>query len=493
MGAPNSLLGTARSFARDFPRDQMPAGYLWDVTDYVPTIVDAPLTGRGGWRWGSTALSADAQGGILATFSEGDKLLVHTWNNRWMEVDQTDPYTAHDHGPARMGLQNPVQLQDTVVHMDGTGADVPQLLTNVPGYGIATGDAHPSAYKGRYATVYKSRLVTGGALGELDAVRFTVPGNNNLPNDEAYDDNSFIRTSKEVTGLAALRSVLIVFHKGSVERIRGSIPPYSPEGKGDMFVESLFDRAGCPDAKSIAYWNDNVIFADEHGVHMTDGATVRNLVSQGGILTYWRPLYEHKQQIAACTFLDYYLVTVKRDDGLVVTLLCDLTRRQWFRFTNINAYCYITSSGASSMERVWAGMIGTGRLARLGPCFFPDLEVAPLLDDDGTAVLPAFETPWFRLGQEGRKRVRFGYLSYDARLPSLTTPVLDFGYLRSPQQHSYTSVGTLPATSEYTRYRLPLGQFPYGVAFRVAQTQATSALRVFDLGVEQWPAERSRL
>jgi hypothetical protein len=58
------------------------------------------------------------------------------------------------------------------------------------------------------------------------------------------------------------------------------------------FVESLFDRAGCVDPLTIAYWNDNCVFADEHGVHMTDGSVVRNIVSQGGILYYWRQLYE---------------------------------------------------------------------------------------------------------------------------------------------------------------------------------------------------------
>jgi hypothetical protein len=67
VAAPQSLLGQARAFARDYPRDRMPAGYLWDVVDYVPLIIDAGLTGRGGWVWGSNAMGGDASAGILAS------------------------------------------------------------------------------------------------------------------------------------------------------------------------------------------------------------------------------------------------------------------------------------------------------------------------------------------------------------------------------------------------------------------------------------------
>jgi len=141
-------------------------------------------------------------------------------------------------------------------------------------------------------------------------------------------------------------------------------------------------------------------------------------------------------------------------------------------------------------------------------------------DDNGTPVLPTFETPWYRIAPEGRKRIRFVYLSYDVRIatgladdyatkredPTLPpptppppptalalTPVLDVGYIRSPQQSSYTTIGQLPVTTEYRRFRLPVNQFPYGVAFRVRQLTATAVTRVFDLGVEAQAAERSRV
>lgn len=523
MGAPTSLLGNARAFAKDFPRDNMPPGYLWDVADYVPTNIDAILTGRGGWVYGSDGLGADPETGIYAPFSTGDKLIVQTAAGRMIEVNPTTSAIV-DRGPLPRARQNPVQLVDTVIHFDSAGTMPPRLITasagavNTPG---AIAGAHPNSPLG---VVYKSMLVTAAAPGELDVVRFSNL-NKPLTDPASFDNLGFTHTSLPVTAIGALRSVILIFHPGSVERIRGSTAPHTG-GLGDMFLESLFDRAGCIDPLSIAYWNDNCVFADEHGVHITDGSVIRNLAAQGGILFFWRQLYLNKiTPLAACTFLDYYIISLRRSDGIVVTLICDLNKRQWFRFTNLNAQLYLASASGVGMERIWAGLTGTGRLARIGPCFFPSFTTAQVQDGDGTAVLPSFETPWYRLSrEEGKKRSRFAYLSYDVRSPGSAPSVADdyasswrfsddddvappppgvieqavqqtlqVGYIRSPQQQTYTSIGTLPSTSEYSRYRLPLGQFSYGIGFQVKQLLPTTVTRVFDLGVEAYGAERSRV
>jgi hypothetical protein len=131
MGVPTSLLRGARAFASDFPRDNMPPGYLWNVVDYVPLIIDAGLTGRGGWLWGSSAMGGDAETGIYAPFSSGDKLLVQAANGRLYEVDSINsPYTATDRGAIAHAKQNPVQFVDTVVHFDSTRSVGPQLIRN---------------------------------------------------------------------------------------------------------------------------------------------------------------------------------------------------------------------------------------------------------------------------------------------------------------------------------------------------------------------------
>lgn len=516
MGAPVSLLGQVRGFARDFPRDRMPPGYLWDSVDFVPTIMDATLTGRGGWDWGSDDLGADVQTGILATFLSGDQLLVQAGGNL-MQVNPEAPYnTIANRGGAWGSLQNPVLLRDVVVQTLSNGSAPPQLWrsTGAPTNGTAA-MKHP-----KFATVFKSMLVSGGSPGEEHVVRFSVPGKD-LANADSYDDASNYLTSQKITALAALRSMILVFHPSTVERIRGSQPASSVAAQpGDMFVENLFDNAGCQEPKTIASWNDNIIFADEHGVHLTDGATIKNLVNQGGIQSFWRPLWQERLSACGTVFLDYYMITLRNQlppPGPIVgtTLICDLNRRQWFRFNNINVLTLISSGGSTGVERVWGGRAGSNRLSRLGPCFFPTGS-GTRIDADGTPVLPVFETAWYPLGEEGRKRARFAYLSYDVRVPPVTglddlpgtydtrEPIeigpravvdeaVQVSYIRSPQDIAYTSMGHVPSTTTRTRFRLPLGQFPYGVAFQTKLTTSANVVRVFDLAVEAQPAERSRV
>lgn len=484
MGAPISLLQQARAFARDFPRDSMPKGYLWDVVDFVPSIIDAELTGRGGWAWGSDPLGGDAETGILATFIEGDQLLVQTSAGELLQLDPNLPNaTVADRGPIARGIQNPLMRNDETIWLDGSGATVPTIVrpSSMP-------PADASAPKAKVGTVWGSYLVLGGVPGFEDTLYFSHP-TNDLTTPGGWDADSVLGVAGRITALAALRGVIIVFHPSSTERVRGSVPPNSTQQTDDLFRETLFSSTGCSEPKSISYWNENVVFADEHGVHITDGAVIRNLISQGGIRSFWRPLWATRTSVAATTFLDYYQITLGQPGG-PVTLVCDMNQRQWFRFTNVNASSYIESGGSAGMERIWAGITGAGRLARIGPIFFPT-PGGVVADADGTNVLPEFETPWYRLAQEGRKRVRFAYLSYDIR--GAGGDALELGYMRGPQNPSYTIMGQLPFTGDYSRFRLPVGQFPYGVAFRVRQTQPSNVTRVFDFALEAQAAERSRV
>jgi len=505
MAAPRSLLGQPHGFARDFPRDQMPSGYLWDVVDYVPLIIDAILTGRGGWAWGSDVMGGDALGGILGSFaSGGDRLLIAASNNHWYEVDQNSPYGVNDRGACDTIIQNPIQAGTSVVSFDGAGLQVPQLIS-CPSGTLLIGRMDSGAPKAKVGTYWHQYVVVSGMPSEPHVIRFSLPGNPA----GVWDSTSNLPSRAPVTGLAALRSVVIVFHAGTTERIRGTTPTHTGT-EGDMALEPLFDRVGCTDPKTIASWQDNVLFADEHGVHVTDGAVIRNIASQGGILYFWRNLYALKVSLAACTFLDYYIITVRTASG-ATTLICDLNRRQWFRFANVYALSYVASTGGLGMERVWAGMYGTNRLARIGPTFFPaTTSSGPIYDADGVAVLPVLETPWYRMGREGRKRSRFAYLSYDVRTTSLgaessgpplappevlaaVAPVLEFSFLTGPSGLNYTVMGSLPPTTTYTRYRLPIWRAPYGVALRVRQTQPATVNRIYDLAVDSQALEPSTL
>lgn len=487
MASPVSLLGDVRGFARDYPRDRLPQGLLWDVVDYIPALLDAQLTSRGGWDYASGVVPAAIEGGIYAPFRTGARLLINANGHVYQADLATGAIT--DQGDSPTVVQNPVMLMDQAVSPNAAGV-LPKVYTApAAGGAITIGDAGAGAATGRFATTYKNRVLVTGSGANDGRVYFSPPGNTLGP----WDAAAWQGTSLPLTGLGALRSAILCFHAGSVERIRGTKPPDTAASDvGDLVLETLFDRAGCGDAKSIAYWNDNCIFADDRGIHMTDGAVVRNLIAQGGLNTLWRSLYRNRMSLSAETYLDYYICTIVSGSGTAVTLICDLNRRTWFRFANVRANCFIRSVGVQ--EEVYFGVREHNRLAGMSDCFFPDRSVGNAIDDDGIAVLPVFETRWQRLGDEGRKRVRDVYVSYDLRGDGaeVLAGALDVAAILSPESSTYVSAGGVPSTTEYTRYKLPIGADPYGIGFRFRQVQPSVVTRIYDYAIEAEPEEKSR-
>jgi len=508
VAAPVSLLKGARAFARDMAREAMAPGFLWDVVDFVPALIDTPLTSRGAWQWGSDVGAAmNFTAGILATFTTGEQNLGAAYDTLY-EIGQSSPYPLTGRGAVPLARQNPVMLFDQVIFPDGNGTAAPTIIGPSGSTSVLTGK--PVV---RYGTIWGEYFVGGGGVGHEDTVFWSFPTDVT----QSWDPNALWRTGGMVTGLAALRNAILVFHPSSIERLRGSRPP-AGTSKGDMVLEPLFKQVGTTEAKSIAYWQENILFADEHGVHITDGSVLRNLVQQGSIQSYWRNIYNQKQYVVGVVFLDYYVVSVL-GASTTETLVCDLNSRQWFRFSNVPAISMWSSGGSVGMERFWAGIRDNPRLARLSPMFFPVLGGGLQTDANGVDVLPTLETPYYKLSAEGRKRVRFAYLSYDVRTGALAreddqpvawqrrlreeelmtgTPLaagdlLQMDYILSPQDTAWTTAGTLPATSRYTRHRLPVGKAPYGIALKLHQLGPSTVTRISDIAVDAHAIDRGRL
>jgi hypothetical protein len=278
----------------------------------------------------------------------------------------------------------------------------------------------------------------------------------------------------------------------------------------------------------------------------------------------WRPLYDRRASIVATVFQNYYVITLRAAGDEPKTLICNLNTRRWFRFKNIDALTLFTSAGSAGMERIWAGL-GDNRLGGLGPCFFPAQDDIGVVDANNVWVQPHFMTPYNKLGPEGRKRIRFVYLSYDLRKPNpplddrpaldrsspdpnyrppvpepppggprppvpdppapvprppIPLPpytesgdpnnpgftfndpnVLRIGYIVNSPSYPVSELltpatvdaGWLPEAKGYARYKLPVGKFGYGISVFLDTTMPVGYFRLYDIGVEYWGAERSRL
>jgi hypothetical protein len=71
--------------------------------------------------------------------------------------------------------RTPWQLVDTVIHFDKTRVVAPKLITSHRWRGPTVNPIAAGHLASPVGTVYKSMLVTGGAGGETNVIRFSNP------------------------------------------------------------------------------------------------------------------------------------------------------------------------------------------------------------------------------------------------------------------------------------------------------------------------------
>jgi hypothetical protein len=383
---------------------------------------------------------------------------------------------------------------------------------------VTVGALPASASKAKVGIAYRQRLCLAGDPANPSNVYFspveevdppTLPGPLG-----PWDTEAWIGTNNEVTGLAGMAGQILVFHPAMIERIRGTVPP-GRDLDTDMFVETLTDQVGCIHPHTIVPWRENVIFADERGVFMTDGSTVRNLTELGGMGDFWRQAYGSRiagRSVSCGTFLDYLVVTVLSQVGSFVvpfTLVCDLGTRAWFRFRNFPATCYIPSE--SGIEEAFCGHHDSHRLMKVSPMFQdPVTLVSPApdyLDGDGTPVYSRMATGFKRLSrEEGMKRIRSIRVSYhhESLTRALAAEGLRVEYRTDPPSleeidpatgdaTGWIEAGRLPDTLEYTRKKVPVGKRGYGLMVRVTALSSARTSRFFSIGVESTDQDRGKV
>jgi hypothetical protein len=284
-----------------------------------------------------------------------------------------------------------------------------------------------------------------------------------------------------------------------------------------MFVEPLTEQVGCTLPHTIVPWRENVIFADERGVFLTDGSTVRNLAELGGMGDFWRVAYGARTTdhgVSCGIFLDYLCVTINCTVPVPpltmnFTIVCDLNTRSWFRFSNFPATCYIPSE--SAIEQSWVGHLTTNKLAKVST-MFQDPVPAPdplpdYVDGNSVPVLSSFTTGFNRLdSEEGMTRLLNLFTSYhhesfvrtaapdgvkvEYRTDPPTPEDID---LATGSVTGWSEAGKLPDTHEYTRKKLPVGKRGYGIMVRISALTPSRIHRFFSLGVGRTTQDRGKV
>lgn len=537
MASTSPLHSIYTGIARDFARDQIPAGYVWNMQDYWPTDQGAPIRKRGGWVYASSAISASSGGLQRVMYSQlystpqlaaVDSITSTSAGNGIWLVDQTSgavsfvgsvtsASAAAGVGTTRIGDIHlyghhwfiPLGWVDGSSVSGGTAGLATQFdMTNLQKARSFTGADNPAG--ARFVTDFKSRVLLGSTDTRPSRVWFSSPGVDD--SSDFLDTDAWIDFPKQITGLSAVTNAFLVFSADDVIRVRGSIPP--PDS--DMYVEKLSDY-GCADYRSIATWNGQIIYADTNGVYITDAINTFDLTELGYMSTYYRTLMADYVPgpwtatpgwtLRGRVYRNYYfLIILNSSNTLVDCMVCDLRRRTWIRMQNFNFHDLVQS--AFTRQRLYGACGTTGRVADLTGIFSPS--ASNKNDGDGSAVLPVIEYPMRRgFGKVGRRYVPAGglthfkrlYLTYDLRDAASDNPILTLSYVTTPEATSYTSLAyTLPETSEMDRVARSFG--PPGerggitkqeLGIKIAQTNASAETKIYTLEAEMDAVEGSML
>lgn len=454
---------------KDVPRDRMPAGSLWGATDMLPNL-EAKLRQRGGYMNVSndiaavTATAAHVIGGVYAPFEGTPRLIAFDEDGRLYTV--ADNGVVVDKGASRVVAQNPVFHRDLIVITASGGGTPPQKFDGPTNTIAALGGSPPSAI---FATVFADRTVLGKTTVNPNRIWFSGAGN-----PESYDTtNSYLDFTYPLSGLASMRTAILVFHDDYVSRIRGYTPPSVAGGAGDFAVDDPMWPVGCSDARSIAYWADQIVFANADGIHVTDGAGVDDLTRRCGMKRYWRDTIMSGYTSATWTIVggvlnDHYIVAVMDGATFKAAAAIDLRGQAWWPLTNIDARAMWSKQG--SVDELYFGRRGAARVCSLASIFMPSATVKN--DGDGDAVAGAWETPFYR-GKPGEKGWRRAFLTHYLADYATDNPTVTAAYVKTPEKTTYTNLtGTLAELTAEDRRTLALGFASDGVAFKFTKANA---------------------
>jgi hypothetical protein len=477
---------------RDASRDQLPPGKVWNLTDYIPDF-EAPLRKRGGWQNTGSALDAlDASAGnpavvAVAPFTGGTQVLAidDRANPELFAVQGASADRGSVYGAAAGLPLGPLRFYRDQVLIPSHDLDSSPVT---PRKYVAAGTISDltGAPGTRFFEVYKDRVAAASADTDIpNRIHFSAAGNA-----ESWDTtNRWIDTSASPVALAALRNALLVFQAGSVERIRGDIPPGS--AAANMVLEPLFNNIGIFGANSLSVTDDVVYFANDRGVYQTDGTSLVDLTKQGGISHYWRTQVITATKVALAAWRGWLLISMLSTDTYVDFLVFDTSTKAWFRFTNIKANNLV----ADGDEELYLSTRGEAvkRIGRFSDTLTPGVSYKN--DIDGDAVTPVLETGIYDLNSTALKRWKQFYLAHDTRDAGTDNPTQTVSYLTDPAGTSYTALS--PAFTETTsrdrKRRQISGPQSHGMAFKIAQTNASSDSRIYALEAEVEAKEGSRL
>jgi hypothetical protein len=469
---------------RDVPREHLPKGAAWDLLDYIPNL-GAPLRKRGA-TIGATAALSNPRYYAACGFAE------FAAGSRVVGIDDAGAlkYATPASGTSNVPPHAPTFYRDRLYITDAAGTASLKYFD-----GTTVGAVSGSPPTATSSCVYKDHLVVARTSANLNRVWFSSGGDPTSWDTAA--DGQWLDSTYPVQGLAAMRNMILVFSEGHVARIRGDI---IPGVAGSDFVHEPLFNIGTADPASIAVSDEYVIFANPSGVYMTDGLGIVDLTKQGGIKTYWQTQllsYASTYTIACGIHRGIAHVCVMNGSTHIVTLACDIDRRVWWRYQNVNAIMMAaTPTGLldAPTELYFARRDSNSSscaITRATGMYEPSS--TSYADTYGAQHTPSVETAFYRT-TPGQKRVKAVYVTYDGEYGA-GTQSLTLAYVTDPAETSYTSLSPtlLQTDSGFTRARRRMPKRTDGFALKLSTTAEFHNLRVHSFEVDMQLLEAGRV
>lgn len=247
---------------------------------------------------------------------------------------------------------------------------------------------------------------------------------------------------------------------------------------------------GLKDARGIAKYDNNVVFANTHGVYVTNGTAFDSITKKQdgtGIARRWQEQFSNTfgdydpdtWVITADTFLDFYVVSILNQFGdLVNTWMCHLPSQAWTRIGNWAPMMYTTSVGLS--EEMYFVSRSSNQVATVSSIFSPG--VLNKTDSDGLAVEPTLQ---YRMLGDGPavKAYGFGRLTYDMRDAAADNPTMAVSVAEGIEAPSFSAVAESPLaeTTDATRKRFMIAKDSQAVNIKLVQTGASEKTELYSL------------
>jgi hypothetical protein len=443
---------TEGSFPRGIVRDMdAPQGGLYDCVDWL-VEQQGMIYKRGGWERHSDSVGAGTFVQWVGTIHNPTRVVciddleilydVTSENAPTSTTIGTIGFHPNEHSPTFYGAKERLIVCDstcvnppkTVRYDSGTNAIVIEAMPTEVGLG-----ANPPA--AAYSVVHNGMLVLGrGAVDfsnnlnsriwfSLTSADVNTEGLTDWQVTQGPADGqeaAVLDMTHEVTGLASIGGVLLIFGPNQTSRVLGYAPPGPFHTSADMQLQP-FTNVGCLDARSIAWAGEALIFAGEEGVWITNGSSLDSLTFHEdgtGIQAYWRSLFprhhspgqhNYRQLVGGSLNRDFYIVSVLGDpvsenNELIDCLLCHIPTKSWTRVSNVQALSMAYGRDEQQIGELYFGSAETPHVNRLVPILYP--ATRNMTDGDGTVFQPTFTTRNIGNDFAGMKAYGFGWLTY---------------------------------------------------------------------------------